>query len=167
MAEAHLIGDWGRPVNTAAHQKGGIHDDQTATKPGFSGGTVAGSIHMEQFLPLLLEAFGEAWWSRGVISAFFQQATMDLDPVRCFMSALDDSGQGRIWMENEAGDQILSGTANLSGCSAPTAVRERLAALRPATDLRILANFAVGQQATVPTRGAAEAPQRGLRGARP
>ena len=54
---ATLAGEWGTPVNTAAHQKGGIHDDDTATDLGFRGGTVAGSIHMEQFLPLLLDVF--------------------------------------------------------------------------------------------------------------
>ncbi len=152
MQTAKITGEWRQPVNTAAHQKGGIHDDATATKLGFSGGTVAGAIHMEQFLPLLLEVFGDTWWERGVLSIFFLKTTMDRDPVRCFMSALDDDGQAAVWMENEAGEQILTGTANLGGCSKPTALRERLETLRPATDLRILGKFAVGQSATVPSR---------------
>lgn len=152
MQTAKTTGEWRQPVNTAAHQKGGIHDDATATKLGFSGGTVAGAIHMEQFLPLLLDVFGDAWWERGVLSIFFLKATMDRDPVRCFMSELDADGQAAVWMENEAGEEILSGTANLGGCAKATALRERLKTLRPATDLRILGDFEVGQTATVPSR---------------
>ena len=152
MQTAKLTGEWRQPVNTAAHQKGGIHDDATATKLGFSGGTVAGAIHMEQFLPLTLEVFGNTWWERGVLSIFFLKATMHRDPVRCFMSELDDDGQAAVWMENEAGEQILSGTASLGGCAKATALRERLETLRPATDLRILGKFAVGQTATIPSR---------------
>ena len=101
---ATLAGEWGTPVNTSAHQKGGIHDDDTATDLGFRGGTVAGSIHMEQFLPLLLDAFSEAWWRNGVLSMYFRQATVDRQPVRCFLTP-SDSGQAKVWMENE--DQLL------------------------------------------------------------
>ncbi len=63
--QAAITGEWRRPVNTAAHQKGGIHDDDTATDLGFRGGTVAGAIHMEQFPPLLLEMFGADFWQTG------------------------------------------------------------------------------------------------------
>jgi hypothetical protein len=51
-------------VNNAITAKGSIHDDETASKLGFRGGTVAGSIHMELFPPLLLEAFGKEWFER-------------------------------------------------------------------------------------------------------
>ena len=47
------------PRNSAAEVKGSIHDDATASKLGFRGGTVAGSIHMDQFVPGLLEIYGE------------------------------------------------------------------------------------------------------------
>ena len=36
-----------QPRNSAAEVKGSIHDDATASKLGFRGGTVAGSIHMD------------------------------------------------------------------------------------------------------------------------
>ena len=42
--------------NGALEQRGSIHDDATATKLGFRGGTVAGSVHMDQFPPLLLRS---------------------------------------------------------------------------------------------------------------
>jgi len=44
-----------KPRNSAAEVKGSIHDDATASKLGFRGGTVAGSIHMDQFVPGLLK----------------------------------------------------------------------------------------------------------------
>ena len=146
-----LTGRWGKPVNTAAHQKGGIHDDETATELGFSGGTVAGSIHMGQFLPLLLETFGDDWWRQGVLSMYFRQATMDRQPVQCHL-APGDNGQARVWMENEGGDLVMEGTAQLAGCPVPTALAERLANLRPAGELRILAKFATGQKESSPAR---------------
>ena len=44
-------------MNNARHVPGSLHDDATATRLGFRGGTVAGSIHLELFPPLLLKAF--------------------------------------------------------------------------------------------------------------
>ena len=48
-----LIGPYRRPRNLAATVRGSIHDDATAQKLGFRGGTVAGSIHTEQLRPVL------------------------------------------------------------------------------------------------------------------
>lgn len=42
-----LSGPWRHPINSSADEKGGIHDDETASNLGFAGGTIAGSIHME------------------------------------------------------------------------------------------------------------------------
>ena len=39
-----FVGPLRRSVNNARHISGSIHDDATATKLGFRGGTVAGSI---------------------------------------------------------------------------------------------------------------------------
>ena len=60
-----LVGPLREPRNLAANVAGSIHDDSQAQKLGFRGGTVAGSIHMEQFPPLLLRAFGERWFETG------------------------------------------------------------------------------------------------------
>ena len=146
-----IEGQWRHPRNTAAHQKGGIHDDETATKLGFIGGTVAGSIHMEQFLPLCLQAYGESWWRSGVLSTYFKQATVDLQPVRCFLQP-SATGQARVWMENEANELILEGTAQLGECAEPTALNTRLQALREPEELRILREFEVDQQVAAQTR---------------
>ncbi|MCP4002894.1 MAG: hypothetical protein GY725_01735, partial [bacterium] len=51
--------------NWSADAEGSIHDDATASKLGFRGGTVAGNIHMDQFVPVLVEAFGNEWFETG------------------------------------------------------------------------------------------------------
>lgn len=145
--QAHITGDWRRPTNTAADQKGGIHDDDTATDLGFRGGTVAGSIHMEQFAPLLEQTFGEAWWRTGALSLYFQAATVDQEPVRCSVSDATEVGgirRARVWMENEAGTMILSGSASCGGHDDGSELRSRLAQIRPQTELRILKQTPVG-----------------------
>ena len=43
---------------------GSIHDDDTAQELGFRGGTVAGDVHMNQFAPVLVQVFGEAWFEQ-------------------------------------------------------------------------------------------------------
>src|SRR3990170_7908760 len=97
-----LIGPYRAPRNLAQTQRGSIHDDAMATKLGFRGGTVAGSIHMEQFPPVLLRAFGSAWFETGSLSCYFRNATMDRERVRAFADvpppgAVD--AQVNVWME--------------------------------------------------------------------
>jgi hypothetical protein len=61
---------------------GSIHDDETATALGFRGGTVAGSVHLDQFPPLLLQAFGQPWFETGSLSLYFRHATTDGESVK-------------------------------------------------------------------------------------
>lgn len=149
--DAAITGEWRRPTNTAADQKGGIHDDETASDLGFRGGTVAGSIHMEQFAPLLEASFGEAWWQTGGLSLYFRTATVDQEPVRCFASTVETAGsisRVHVWMENEAGDRIVSGTASCGGFDEDSELRTRLKEIRPMTELRILEQTKVGDVAS-------------------
>ena len=136
------LGPWRRPVNTSANEKGGIHDDATATRLGFAGGTIAGSLHMEQFPPMLLELFGDNWWRTGQISLYFLAATMDGEPVRCGVEATSDT-RARIWMEAEDGRTVMAGTAAL-GDDAESELTTRLANVRPPEDLRMLADVQIG-----------------------
>jgi hypothetical protein len=137
-----VTGSWRRPKNTSADEKGGIHDDDTAQGLGFQGGTIAGSIHMEQFPPMLVDYFGPGWWTDGGMSLYFRAATIDHEPVCCKMEPINDS-KARIWMENEAGAVVMEGTASL-GDDADSEVSRRVAANRPASDLRMLADVSIG-----------------------
>ena len=145
--QAAITGEWRRPVNTAAHQKGGIHDDDTATDLGFRGGTVAGAIHMEQFPPLLLKMFGADFWQTGTLSMYFRSATVDREPVRCLTTEPKRVGNIRrtnVWMEKEDGTIVASGTASCGEHDEKSELRRKLESIRPISELRILKNLKVG-----------------------
>jgi hypothetical protein len=88
-----LIGPYRRPRNLESKDPSSIHNDETARKLGFRGGTIAGSFHMEQFPPLLLRAFGERWFEHGNLSCYFRNATLDNESVAdsCITPAAPDS----------------------------------------------------------------------------
>lgn len=141
------IGEFRAPRNSAAEVKGSIHDDATASKLGFKGGTVAGSIHMDQFVPKLLEVYGERWFRDGSISLYFTQATTDGEKVRAVVVPGERSA---LRMYNEAGDQICEGTAAVGGDDAASELCKRIEkqpGVDPATTLRILKDLRVGDEA--------------------
>jgi hypothetical protein len=143
-AAADVTGDLRIPVNSAAQQRGSIHDDATASKLGFRGGTVAGSIHMDQFAPVVLKLYGDDWWRRGNMSFYFRQATVDREPVRAFGKSGDP--HGRVWMENEAGALIAEGTASCRGHDEGTVVENLMKSQDAPTALRILKNVKIGDE---------------------
>jgi hypothetical protein len=122
-----IVGPVRRPRNPSAHVQGSIHDDATATALGFRGGTVAGSIHMDQFPPLLLEAFGPSWFETGSLSLYFRYATTDDEPVQAFVGRPDGAqdAQVRAWMATPDGDLVGEGTASVGRPAAPSALRGR------------------------------------------
>ncbi len=118
--------------------EGSIHDDATAAKLGFRGGTVAGDVHMNQFPPTLVEIFGQAWFERGNLSLNFKNATVDLEKVQVFANPLaDGENQVDVWMEREDGLLVCSGTAALGDHSASTLQAKDLRPCDP-SELRIL-----------------------------
>lgn len=146
MSGFELEGPWRRPTNTSAHQKGGIHDDETAQDLGFAGGTVAGSIHMEQFPPFLIEHLGEDWLETGTLSLYFRSATTDGVPVRCVGATPVRAGaltRMDVGMVTEDGTVVMDGTASVGGPDPDSALRRRLPDVRPASDIRVLADVVV------------------------
>jgi hypothetical protein len=158
-------GVWVGPVretcNSSAHQKGSIHDDATAQKLGFRGGTVAGSLHMEQFPPLLLHMLGSRWWQTGSLSLYFRYATRHLEPVQCHAVAPMRSNSDvriEVWMDHprpdgDAAERVADGTASVGRPDDASALRQRLQLVPEPAELRILAGLS--KDATccdVPTR---------------
>ena len=145
--DAAFAGPWRAPVNIAADAQGSIHDDKTARELGLRGGTVAGSIHMEQFPPLLVRLFGEAWLKRGGLSLYFKHATTNGERVRCCASVPTRdgaAGRARVWMEAEAGQLVCEGTASVGAPDPASALRQRLASATPPKELRILKHLHAG-----------------------
>ena len=135
------------PRNLSSDAKGSIHDDATAREIGFRGGTVAGDIHLDQFAPLLVEAFGPEWFETGSLSLHFKHATTDGEPVIAFLERPErpTDVQVRAWMETPDGIVVCEGTASVGDPSAKSALHSR--DLRPVdpTGLRILHGVVVGE----------------------
>ncbi|MFI4933159.1 MAG: hypothetical protein ACHP7N_00915 [Caulobacterales bacterium] len=158
-----LSGQFRIPHNTAAQVKGSIHDDATASKLGFKGGTVAGSLHMDQFVPLLTQIYGADWWAKGNMSMYFRQATVHGEAVKAF--ARPGSPHARLWMENEAGDLINEGTASCAGSDPDSELVHRLKGQATADSgaLRILGKAKTGDEVKdVPLNVTREAVERRL-----
>ena len=155
-ADGVLTGPLRKPQNLAATQRGSIHDDATAQRLGFRGGTVAGSIHMEQFPPLMLRAFGQRWFETGSLSTYFRNATMGGEAVRAYAEVPADGAgdaQVRVWMERDDGTLVLEGTASVGAPSASSMLASKLAEPREAGELRILRDLAPGfETPSVPAR---------------
>lgn len=138
-------GPFRAPRNMAAEAKGSIHDDATATKLGFRGGTVAGSIHLDQFVPRLLETWGDAWFETGGLSLYFTQATVDREEVQCAVAPVVD--RLRLTMRNRDEAMICQGTASAQPDAASELARrfETQTAAAPGA-LRILGAIQVGDE---------------------
>ena len=136
-----------QPRNLAAHIVGSIHDDDTAAALGFRGGTVAGSVHLDQFPPLLMQAFGQRWFETGSLSLYFRHATTDGEAVQAFVARPPTGAQDpqvRAWMTTPTDELVAEGTAAIGSPQAPSALHER--DLRPAdpAELRILKTLKAG-----------------------
>jgi hypothetical protein len=145
-----------QPRNLAAHIVGSIHDDQTASALGFRGGTVAGSVHLDQFPPLLIRAFGQSWFETGSLSLYFRHATTDGEAVQAFVErppAGAHDPQVRAWMATArdesdqsaaSGQLVAEGTAAVGNPQAAPALQER--DLRPVdpAELKILTALKAG-----------------------
>ena len=142
---------------------GSIHDDAVASKLGFKGGTVPGSVHMNQFMPQILKIYGDAWLEHGTLSAFFTQATVDNEAVRATAERGED--RARLRMYNEPGDQICEATASLTVPDPGAELVRRMDSQDPAAEgrLRILADVHVGdEQKDIPLKVTREALERTL-----
>jgi hypothetical protein len=143
------LGKWRQPVNSAIHIVGSIHDDSMASSLGFRGGTVAGSIHLELFPPVLLRAFGPRWFEEGSLSIYFLDPTVDREEVRA-VTAVPPTGERDVqveaWAERPDGRRIGEGTASVGKPAALSALMGRDVAKYPPGELRILAAAAVGDR---------------------
>ena len=137
-----ISGSWRHPKNSSADEVGGIHDDERAKDLGFQGGTIPGSVSMEQFVPLLIDYFGDDWWITGGMSVFFAQPAFDNEPVRCSLQPVSET-KAVIWMENKEGSRLVSGSASL-GEDTSSEIQIRLKENHPNPELRMLSDVVTG-----------------------
>ncbi|WP_300578458.1 hypothetical protein [Phenylobacterium sp.] len=156
-----IEGEFRSPHNGFQQAPGSIHNDEVAAKLGFKGGTVPGSVHMDQFAPMLVETYGADWFARGNMSLHFTQATVDREEVKAVMEAA--SPRSRLTMFNREGVQVCIGTASDATRDPESEMTRRMAAQAPAETLRILAGYKVGDVNTdIPMRIEREALDKAL-----
>lgn len=147
VEDGTIAGPLRRSVNQHQDVDNSIHNDAVASKLGFRGGTVAGSIHLELFPPLLVRAFGPRWFERGTLSVNFRNATTNEEPVRAFVAeppAAATDAQVDVRVERDDGLLVGEGTASVGTVAEPTALRSLdLHRFEPG-ELRILADVRAG-----------------------
>eukprot|EP00930_Biecheleria_cincta_P015046 TRINITY_DN12683_c0_g1_i1.p1 TRINITY_DN12683_c0_g1~~TRINITY_DN12683_c0_g1_i1.p1 ORF type:complete len:339 (+),score=33.98 TRINITY_DN12683_c0_g1_i1:62-1078(+) len=149
-----LSGEWRRPHNDLQRQDVGgghkaIHDDDTAKAAGFAGAPIHGTVHWSQFTPLLLQAFGPAWFETGSISVHFVTMVTHMQAVRAFISKPDPSKHAQqvdIWMEHMDGRVVLEGTASvgLKPGEMTTIANKKMAASKPVKGSLLFIRHPVG-----------------------
>jgi len=141
-----LSGPVRTPYNEHLHAQTSIHHDETAQKLGLRGGTIAGSYHMEQFVPLFMEVFGRRWFETGGMSMYFRYATTHLEPVKAFLrrpKATEDT-QTEVWMKEAKEIMVGEGTASIGRPKELSALRQRVRSLPPPGQVRVLKDLSVG-----------------------
>lgn len=144
-----LSGPWRAPRQMLADQSyddhRSIHDDATAQKLGFKGGTIEGPTHFSQFVPLAVAAWGPRWLETGCISAHYRAPVYEGEEVRAHMTRVEP-GQAvaEIWMEKADGTEVLRGTCSIGPEHPESALDRRLATLAPLDQPVILEGVEIG-----------------------
>ena len=145
-----LSGEFRRPRQMLGDQEYdghlSIHDDQMAEDLGFAGAPIEGPTHFSQFVPLLHQVFGDDWFVRGCISSHYQNMVVEGEEVQAMVEKTPTEGLVRIAAQKRDGTPVLMGTASLGPDYGETELEQRMARLRPADQLVILADLQVGQK---------------------
>ena len=147
-----LFGPWRSPRQMLHAQvydsHSSIHDDATAQKLGFQGGTIEGPTHFSQFAPLCERIWGKAWFETGCLSAHYRNPAFEGEEVQASI-AEPQAAQNivAIGMTKRDGTEILRGTASIGGVP-ETALELRLKELKPLADPVILHDLKVGMKTT-------------------
>src|SRR5688572_28179539 len=68
-----------------------IHDDVTARRAGFAGGTIEGSTHFSLLEPLGVKLWGEHWFERGAISVRYRSPAYAGEETRACARRVDET----------------------------------------------------------------------------
>ena len=130
-----LIGPWRQPkqmLNAQTYDShASIHDDATAQKLGFQGGTIEGPTHFSQYAPLCERIWGKVWFETGCLSAHYRNPVFEGEEVQASI-AIPKPGETicAIAMTKRDGTEILRGTASVGGDGTETALSQRLKELK-------------------------------------
>ncbi|MGC2081806.1 MAG: hypothetical protein WA702_00400 [Bradyrhizobium sp.] len=144
-----LIGPWRKPRQMLHAQTydshASIHDDATAQKLGFRGGTIEGPTHFSQFAPICVKLWGQAWFEQGCISAHYRNAAFEGEDVQAIVEKPSENlPSATIRMVKRDGTEVLRGSASVGTDASPSALDKRLMELKPLTDAVILRDVRIG-----------------------
>jgi hypothetical protein len=144
-----LVGPWRQPRQMLHAQvydsHASIHDDATAQKLGFKGGTIEGPTHFSQFAPLCERLWGKEWFETGCISAHYRNAAFEGEDVQAIVDKPAAGGRHTtIRMVKRDGTEVLRGTVSVGRDAPPSALDVRLTELKPLADPVILRDVSVG-----------------------
>jgi hypothetical protein len=146
-----LFGPWRKPKQMLHAQvfdsHASIHDDATAQKLGFQGGTIEGPTHFSQFAPLCENIWGKTWFETGSLSAHYRNPVFEGEEVQASIGKPKaDQNICTIGMSKRDGTEVLRGTASVGGDGTETALHQRLGELKPLSDSVILHDVKVGMK---------------------
>jgi hypothetical protein len=152
-----LYGPFRAPRQMLAEQEYGghasLHDDATAQRLGFQAGPIEGPTHFSQFVPLLHQLFGDAWFETGCLSIHFKSPCVEGDEVRAWVEVGEALAAPRtilrVGMEKRDGTEVLVGSAAIGAEQPPSELERRVRALGPPTELVILSELRVGMKGRV------------------
>ncbi|MES2031728.1 MAG: hypothetical protein V4477_21310 [Pseudomonadota bacterium] len=148
-SENMLVGPWCQPRQMLHAQTydshASIHDDATAQKLGFKGGTIEGPTHFSQFAPLCERLWGREWFETGCISAHYRAAAFEGEEVQAIVEKPADGGNyATIRMMKRDGTEVLRGSASIGSDAPASALDIRLTELKPLNDAVILRDIKLG-----------------------
>lgn len=144
-----LKGELRRPVNLLTEQKyaghKSLHDDAEAARLGIKAGPIEGPTHFSQFVPLIADVWGRAWFEQGCFSCHFLNMVFEGEEVRAEIDEPAPNATRTLARAFKAdGTPVLEASASIGPDHGETLLEGRLKALRPARDLVILADLKVG-----------------------
>ena len=144
----------GAPQIALNESDASIHDSDAALRLGFRGSAVAGVVHLDCFVPPLLEAFGQAWFEHGSISLYFENIIVSGEQVESAVQR-PVTGDPRVRVHAQrAGDPgflVTQGSASM-GFDPQSELRTRDLRLCDPSELRLLKGVMPGQSLGEMTR---------------
>ena len=122
-----------------------LHDDAEAERLGFRAGPVEGPTHFSQFDPLLVKLWGQTWFEQGCISCHYKNMVVEGEQVQAFVRPISET-RAECWALKADGTPVLEASATRGPEHGETLLEARMAKLRPAGELVILADLNVGLQ---------------------
>ena len=146
VQDGKLYSDWQQPVNRWADAENSIHNDDVAKEIGMRGGTIPGTVHLNHFVPIIMDRWGLRWYERGTISMYYTFATTDREDVRAVIKQPPGTDNVRVdgWVENPEGRVIAKGSLSVGDPGEPNYVRSLGLEDSPREELRILAGLSRG-----------------------